>query len=241
MTKIDVFKVATQFGEAFTGKSADTLKRAKLARTLVESEDMTVKLAAEMVKVAIAAAQLGKPSDDADVLALAETVKVSAPAISQYVSAINRAETVMAAAKSPTAELVDALYRTATTSGVKAAQVNDIVDFSATLGGEPEGRIEHAVSALRELRVDVAQAKRDQRIDAGKGKPKKAEGEPGDVDDMRETAAKSGSLSEFSFQDILDVALVMADSLDKAKAKASLSSAAALKSKLDRIIDGLKP
>ena len=210
---------AARLAVVWEDSAASVTKRAQAARKLASIDGVTQAIAADLLKRAIAAARVAQlpaaARDVASVDAIAETIKISASAISQYLTALERAELICDTHGGGRLDnaLVREFYRAAT-SHVKAATLKQIV--AAALECDTiKSRIELAVEYLLTAQSDAGIARvesRTKRAAAGDG----ADGADGAGSAGSGTAGNSGTVTR---ADILAALASMAERADNPNAK----------------------
>lgn len=184
------FNAAIKLAGVWEDTSASIVKRAKAARDLTSIDGVTQKHAAELLAKAIGAARIAMLPDDAKdvaaVDAIAASVKVSASAISQYITALERAEIICETSEGGKLDsaLVREFYRAAV-SHVKSADIKQIVNTCMSFESVTD-RISACVEYLITAQSDAGIA----RIERIKNKES---GDTGtDSDDSADTGTGKG-------------------------------------------------
>ena len=162
---------AAKLATLWEDSAASIAKRAQSARKLMSIEGMTQAQAVILLKRAIAAARVAvlpeAAKEVASVDAVAETIKLSTSAISQYVTALERAELICETHEGGTLDniLVRELYRAAV-SHVKAGDIKRIIEQALqceTIKSRIELAIEYLVTAVSDAGITKAEqrAKRE--------------------------------------------------------------------------------
>lgn len=215
---------ARKFAQAWDSSAAAVYNASVQARMLKESGLKGPEIV-DILRAAIAERQATEMmvTDNVAIADIAASVKISTAAVSQLATALTRAEStgVVAANNKP---LVKALY-TAAVSGVKSADLKDIVEFAATLD---TGKAEFALGAIAEQRAMAGKAKRE-AIAAKKAQADNTATGAGNTTSDDENAAKAptrNGAALFTIADMLRAAAMIAkDTGDTSISAAAMSIA----------------